>query len=36
MEVIDGIDELVARIRQARQERKATSIGYHGNIVDVW
>lgn len=26
----------MARIRQARKEKNATSIGYHGNVVDLW
>jgi urocanate hydratase len=36
LEMTDDLDSLVARIRQARRQRNATSIGYHGNVVDVW
>ncbi|XP_054751082.2 urocanate hydratase-like [Lytechinus pictus] len=36
MQVIDDVDALVQRIRQARNAQEAISIGYHGNIVDVW
>ncbi|KAK7101954.1 urocanate hydratase-like [Littorina saxatilis] len=36
LEMTDDLDSLVAMIRQARKQRRATSIGYHGNIVDVW
>ncbi|XP_037091843.1 urocanate hydratase-like [Pollicipes pollicipes] len=35
-EVIDDLDELVARIRSARAERSTISIGFHGNVVAVW
>lgn len=36
LEVIDNLDTLVARIRLARTQRRPVSIGYHGNVVDVW
>ncbi|XP_071961219.1 urocanate hydratase-like [Antedon mediterranea] len=36
MEVIDDLDQLVTRIRKARNEKEPLSIGYHGNIVDIW
>ncbi|XP_033106576.1 urocanate hydratase-like [Anneissia japonica] len=36
MEVVDDLEQLIARIRQARKEKIPLSIGYHGNIVDVW
>ena len=36
LEVIDNLDTLVARIRHARTQRCPVSIGYHGNVVDVW
>ena len=36
VEVTGDIDELVVMIRQARKDKAVTSIGYHGNIVDVW
>jgi len=36
LEVIDNLDTLVARIRVARTQSHPVSIGYHGNVVDVW
>ena len=36
LEVIDNLETLVARIRVARTQRRPVSIGYHGNVVDVW
>ncbi|XP_038069650.1 urocanate hydratase-like [Patiria miniata] len=36
MEMIDNLDDCIERIKQARKEKKALSIGYHGNIVDIW
>ena len=36
LEVIGDLDVLVARIRSARTQRRPVSIGYHGNVVDVW
>ncbi|PVD24210.1 hypothetical protein C0Q70_14680 [Pomacea canaliculata] len=36
LEVTNNLDTLMARIRQARKENNATSIGYHGNVVDLW
>lgn len=35
-EKTSNLDELFSMIRNARQERRITSIGYLGNIVDVW
>ncbi|XP_006825993.1 urocanate hydratase [Saccoglossus kowalevskii] len=35
VETTDNLDCLISKIRQARQKKEATSIGYHGNIVDV-
>ncbi|XP_064085430.1 urocanate hydratase-like [Macrobrachium nipponense] len=35
-EYTDDIDFLIRRIREARAKKEATSIGYLGNIVDVW
>ncbi|KAI1303555.1 Urocanate hydratase [Halotydeus destructor] len=32
----DNLDRLVDRVRQARQSKTPISIGYHGNVVDVW
>ncbi|XP_054709918.1 urocanate hydratase-like [Uloborus diversus] len=36
MEVIDNLDQLIKRIRETKQKKISTSIGYLGNIVDVW
>ncbi|XP_013793270.2 urocanate hydratase-like, partial [Limulus polyphemus] len=36
VEVEDDIDKLTRRIRLARQNKEIVSIGYHGNVVDVW
>jgi urocanate hydratase len=35
-EVIDDLDELVTRVRKAKQNKEVVSIAYQGNIVDVW
>lgn len=35
-EKTDNLDEIISKIRQYRKERKATSIAYLGNIVDLW
>ena len=35
-EVIRDLDILVNRVRQVKKNNKIVSIGYHGNIVDVW
>ena len=35
-EVIEDLDELVERVRQAKAEKEVVSIAYQGNIVDVW
>ncbi|XP_077993367.1 urocanate hydratase-like [Glandiceps talaboti] len=36
VEVTDNLDDLMRRIREAKRNKSPTSIGYHGNIVDVW
>ena len=36
VEVIDDLEVLVRRVRQARNNREVTSIGFHGNVVAVW
>ncbi|XP_070559214.1 urocanate hydratase-like [Ptychodera flava] len=36
VEVTDNLDDLMNRIREARRRKEPTSIGYHGNIVDIW
>jgi len=36
LEVVDNLGDLMAAVKSARKEKRATSIGFHGNIVDVW
>ena len=35
-EVIEDLDELVARVNKAKAEKEVVSIAYQGNVVDVW
>uniref|UniRef100_H2Z6J1 Urocanate hydratase n=1 Tax=Ciona savignyi TaxID=51511 RepID=H2Z6J1_CIOSA len=35
MQKTSDLDELIEMIREARKMRKAVSIGYHGNVVDI-
>ena len=35
-EVIDNIDELVKRVRLAKNQKEVVSITYQGNVVEVW
>ncbi len=35
-EVYEDLDKIIERIRQAKAEKKAVSIAYQGNIVDLW
>jgi urocanate hydratase len=35
-EVYEDLDQLVARIRKAQEEKEAISIAYQGNIIDLW
>ena len=35
-EVIDDLDKLVARVREAREKEEVVSIAFQGNVVDVW
>jgi urocanate hydratase len=35
-EVIEDLDALVNRVRSAKQNKETVSIGYLGNVVDVW
>lgn len=35
-EIIDNLDELVVRVRKAKENKEVVSIAYEGNIVDVW
>eukprot|EP00501_MAST-03F_sp_TOSAG23-6_P002285 GSMAST32.ASY1.ANO1.2386.1 assembled CDS len=36
LEKITDIDELIHRTREAKAKKESISIGFHGNIVDVW
>jgi len=36
VEICESLDDLVATVRDARKNKRVTSIGYHGNIVGVW
>ncbi|MCT4178678.1 urocanate hydratase [Elizabethkingia anophelis] len=35
-EVISDLDELVARVKKAKENKEVVSIAYDGNVVDVW
>jgi urocanate hydratase len=35
-ELINNIDDLVARVKKAKENNEVVSIAYQGNIVDVW
>lgn len=35
-EVITSLDELVTRVRKAKENKEVVSIAYQGNVVDVW
>merc|ERR1712038_464371 len=35
-EVTNSIDDLIDMLRRYRREQRVTSIGFHGNIVDLW
>jgi len=35
-EVISDLDELVKRVREAKEKKEVVSIAYDGNVVDVW
>jgi len=35
-EVITDLDELVSRVKKAKEDKEIVSIAYHGNIVEVW
>ncbi|XP_060071022.1 urocanate hydratase-like [Ylistrum balloti] len=36
MQVTDNLDECMAILRQARKQKRTLSLGYHGNVVDIW
>lgn len=35
-ELIDNMDDLISRVKQAQQNEEVVSIAYIGNVVDVW
>jgi len=35
-ELIDNLDDLLSRVREAKANKEVVSIAYQGNIVDVW
>lgn len=35
-EIVESIDELVPRVKKALENKEVVSIGYLGNVVDVW
>ena len=36
MEWTGSLDQCMDRIRRARKDMETLSLGYHGNIVDLW
>jgi len=36
VEIAKDLDHLVERIQEAKRKKESTSIGYHGNVVDLW
>ncbi|NXL55200.1 HUTU hydratase, partial [Chordeiles acutipennis] len=36
MEISNNLDHCIARLRDARKKKIALSLGYHGNVVDLW
>ena len=36
LEMVDDVEELIRVVRKAKREKRATSIGFHGNAVTVW
>ncbi|MDR0230186.1 MAG: urocanate hydratase [Flavobacteriaceae bacterium] len=35
-EIIENIDQLVTRVREAKENKEIVSIAYQGNVVDIW
>jgi urocanate hydratase len=35
-EIIEDMDHLIERVRQAKNNKEVTSLAYHGNVVEVW
>ncbi|XP_066472887.1 urocanate hydratase [Tiliqua scincoides] len=36
MEIAKSLDHCILRLREARKNKMALSLGYHGNVVDLW
>ncbi|XP_027719794.1 urocanate hydratase isoform X3 [Vombatus ursinus] len=36
MEITDSLDHCIKRLREARKKKMILSLGYHGNVVDLW
>ncbi|XP_078399226.1 urocanate hydratase [Cetorhinus maximus] len=36
MQITNNLDQCIAQIREARQKKTTLSLGYHGNVVDLW
>lgn len=36
MEITSSLDEVVERIKRAKKDKEALSLGYQGNVVDLW
>ncbi|XP_041047779.1 urocanate hydratase [Carcharodon carcharias] len=36
MQITNNLDQCIAQIREARQKKMTLSLGYHGNVVDLW
>ncbi|XP_064605523.1 urocanate hydratase-like [Liolophura sinensis] len=35
-EITDSLDDCISIIRRARKDKETLSLGYHGNVVDLW
>lgn len=35
-EKYSDLDQVIARVKKAKENKEAVSIGYNGNIVDLW
>ncbi|XP_003217824.2 urocanate hydratase [Anolis carolinensis] len=36
MEITNSLDQCIVRLREAKKRKTALSLGYHGNVVDLW
>ncbi|XP_035865283.1 urocanate hydratase isoform X4 [Phyllostomus discolor] len=36
MEMTDSLDHCIERLRKAKEKKEVLSLGYHGNVVDLW